>query len=372
MVSSVLRAAIEDAETLLRYAAGHGIRVDEATSLAILGADKSVTNGGLDEAASAKFYSAYAAVAAQVHPVTARSFRDSESASSSDRLTGWNLLSVLFTLMIVALSVISFLNTSIMERIRVNVAELNEGAAKLRIGLAASSNNKDWCNHLVDDPRTPEQLTFEQLSTLQKFASGMRDLRKDTLRLSENPFKTLVWLSETDPLASAGESKAIDAPVDSPPTDPRLEINPAVHNPPNEVLCKIGTYQSIRDFARNVSLNNELIFGALSSFVLPVLYAWLGAIAYGLRSKAEAIRNHTYRPNYGNLARLITAGIAGAVLGLFKGFTLGASFSPLAIAFLVGYAVEVFFTFLDNTIASFRSREGREPVMSAKPAAATG
>jgi hypothetical protein len=47
----------------------------------------------------------------------------------------------------------------------------------------------------------------------------------------------------------------------------------------------------------------------------------------------------------------MTAAIAGAVVGLFN-FGQGISVSPLAIAFLVGYAVDVFFTFLERLIQS--------------------
>lgn len=375
MANSVLRAAIEDAETLLRYAAGRGLPVDQATSLAILDAEQAIKRADMDGAASAKFYAAYAAVAAMVAPVTAQTFRDSEGASSNGRLTAWNVLALLFTLMIVGGSVVSFLNGSILTRMRANVAELNDGAAELRVRLGVASQDADWCNHLRDMPIKAEPVTFEQLATLQRFASGMRDLRKDALRLGGNPFQTFVWLKEADPIRPIEVENGVKQPVESPPTDPRLEINPEVRNLPNEVLCKIGTFQSIRDFARNVSLNNEMIFGAISSFVLPVLYAWLGAIAFGLRSRADAIRNHTYRPFYGDLARLITAGIAGAVLGLFNGFTLGTSFSPLAVAFLVGYAVEVFFSFLDTTINAFRSKDGKEakdPAAPVKPVVPAG
>jgi hypothetical protein len=54
-------------------------------------------------------------------------------------------------------------------------------------------------------------------------------------------------------------------------------------------------------------------------------------------------------------ARFLTAAIGGAVVGLFSNFTLGQGnkVSPLAIAFLVGYAVDVFYAFLETLIQSF-------------------
>jgi hypothetical protein len=41
------------------------------------------------------------------------------------------------------------------------------------------------------------------------------------------------------------------------------------------------------------------------------------------------------------------------VVGLLNNFTQGVSVSPLAVAFLVGYAVEVFFSFLDAFVHTF-------------------
>ena len=56
-----------------------------------------------------------------------------------------------------------------------------------------------------------------------------------------------------------------------------------------------------------------------------------------------------------NWAHFLIAGIGGAVVGLFSNFTIsqGASISPLAIAFLVGYGVDVFFSFLEGLMQSF-------------------
>ena len=48
----------------------------------------------------------------------------------------------------------------------------------------------------------------------------------------------------------------------------------------------------------------------------------------------------------------MTAIIAGAICGLFNP-AKGLNLSPLAIAFLVGYSVEVFFKFLDTLTNAF-------------------
>jgi hypothetical protein len=63
----------------------------------------------------------------------------------------------------------------------------------------------------------------------------------------------------------------------------------------------------------------------------------------------------TFIPSVANSARFLIAAIGGAVVGLFNNFTIsqGASIPPLALAFLVGYAVDVFFAFLEGLLQSF-------------------
>ena len=97
-----------------------------------------------------------------------------------------------------------------------------------------------------------------------------------------------------------------------------------------------------------------VIYGAITAYLLPIAYSLLGACAFALRNLSAQTRAKTYQPSYANFARIIIALIAGTVVGLFNNFTNGASVSPLAIAFLVGYAVEVFFSFLDSFVQTFR------------------
>jgi hypothetical protein len=54
------------------------------------------------------------------------------------------------------------------------------------------------------------------------------------------------------------------------------------------------------------------------------------------------------------------------VIGLFNNFTVtqGASIPPLAIAFLVGYAVDVFFSFLEGLIRSFTKNRSSAPAVA--------
>ena len=66
----------------------------------------------------------------------------------------------------------------------------------------------------------------------------------------------------------------------------------------------------------------------------------------------------------------MVAAIAGGVVGLFNNFTLGqsASIPPLALAFLIGFSVDVFLSFLETLSQSFMKRSDSEPRSKPVPA----
>jgi hypothetical protein len=129
-----------------------------------------------------------------------------------------------------------------------------------------------------------------------------------------------------------------------------------------EFAEKINTYQYVRDFGDNVTQRVSVYYGALATCVLPVLYALLGAVAYLLRSFDQPTVDRTYVSG-NHLARLLTAGIGGLVIGLFN-LTPGVSLSPFAIAFLVGYSVDVFFAFLESFQQIFKRNSGKKDASS--------
>ena len=105
-----------------------------------------------------------------------------------------------------------------------------------------------------------------------------------------------------------------------------------------------------------------MFYGAVDTCLLPVLYALLGTCAYLLRTFEKEMASRTYVPSSANSARFLIAAISGGVVGLFNNLTAvqGASVPPLAIAFLAGYAVDVFFSFLESLIATFSKTRDRE------------
>jgi hypothetical protein len=129
---------------------------------------------------------------------------------------------------------------------------------------------------------------------------------------------------------------------------------------PQDLDNLTDTYLEVRSFAQDILDRVSVFYGAFTTCLLPVLYALLGTCAYLLRCFEEEVRNKTFTLSSRAMsARLLVALIGGAVVGLFGNFniTQGASISPLAVAFLVGYAVDVFFTFLEGLLQTFTKRK---------------
>jgi hypothetical protein len=126
-----------------------------------------------------------------------------------------------------------------------------------------------------------------------------------------------------------------------------------------EAFYQIRAYQYIRDYALGLSKIDTLIYSSLSTYFLPTVYALLGAFLYGFRFYSRLIRRKEFLPSVAHSARYFIAAIAGLVIGLF-GSLLPKSLAlpPLAVAFLVGYAVEAFFSRLDGLIRNLKRDEG--------------
>jgi hypothetical protein len=122
----------------------------------------------------------------------------------------------------------------------------------------------------------------------------------------------------------------------------------------DEQTKAIRTLRQARAALKVITSMDGISFGVLNTYILPLLCAFLGAAAYGLRSLSEKTFARTYRSTYASFARAILAVIVGFAVGLFTDFTAKLSIQPLAVAFIAGYAVESFFIFLDTILQAIQ------------------
>lgn len=352
--------AVDDAEHLLKYAAEMSIVVPPKVAADTLAARSAITSNKVDDKVRGEFYSAYTNLATLFGDATVETIRNCSSWQTRWTLARNRFTAVVITLLIATVSVITFVTDDMAKRIGADLVVANDLAAKLRAGLTTGDDKT------VIDPRyattDPCSLTIQQanpgerhirnvddVTQLQQFATTIRDVHSRALKLN-----WVIWRVECDPY---GPPACQDGGVpgrDSNQANRELQLNPTILNYTAEVFCKIQSYQKVRSFANNVQNDYNAAFGAVAAYALPIVYALLGAYAFRLRLFGETIRKRTYHPSFADSARMITAVIAGAIVSLFYP-AQGASLSPLAIAFLVGYGVEIFFKFLDGVIGSFGS-----------------
>jgi hypothetical protein len=359
-----LAEALNDAERLLKYAAETGTNIDDDIRNYILRARAASSNGWNEETA-ANLLTALTNLAARVKPVTAESLKSCcDDTRPTVRTYLW--VAVCLAFIIVPFSVVSFVGSAISSAIRADIDTANDLAVKLRVQLgpppavtqAAAASTASAASAPASSTPTPPPSApppglnaNDVITELQQFASTIRAIDARARQLN-----VLVLHTERDPFAQLRKDPtAIHKKFQLP------EGLPDLAQAANE---RTTVFQDVRYFAQNLLDDVSFYYGAITTCILPVLYALLGTCAYLLRSFEQQMSTRTFIPSEVNFARFLIAGIGGAVVGLFNNFSItqGASIPPLAIAFLVGYAVDVFFAFLEGLLQAFTKSSPGSPL----------
>jgi hypothetical protein len=340
--------ALDDAELLLKYSAELGVEIDDSIRDHILQA-RAASSTGWDEQTAANLLTALSQIAARLKPITAESLKACIGDTRSTIRQYW-LVAICLAVVIVPFSLASFVASAISGAIRVDIATANDLTVKLRTQLGPPPGPNQA------PPARPGSADADSaiISELQQFATTVRAIDARARQLN-----VLVVHSERDPFAPIRNDQGkIHDTFQLPRGLPNFDV--AAEN-------LTTTYQDVRYFAQSLLDDVSFFYGAITSCLLPVLYALLGTCAYLLRTFEQQMANQTFVPSTANSARFLIAGISGAVVGLFNNFTIGegASIPPLAIAFLAGYAVDVFFAFLEGMLQSFTRNNSGTPSKTA-------
>jgi hypothetical protein len=348
VIKGYLADKLLDAERLLAHSAEAGIEVEDSIRKDVVKA-RFANDHGMTEETSANLLAALTKLAARLHPVTAESLKACAVAKPARSLTRFYILFALGLIgIIVPYSIATFVSSGISEQIRLDVNVANALAVNLSDELQPQDpSNINATNRGVTKP-LPAGVTVKDIITdLQLFASTIRGIDARSRQLSR-----FLLSKEKDTLEAARKN---------PDTLKRtFELPPGLPDLPGAPIDRIEVYKNVRYFAQNTRGSISLTYGALANHLLPMLYALLGACAYLARLLEEQIKNQTFTAADRHAIHFLIAGIGGLVVGLFTNFnaTQGAALSPLAFAFLVGYAVDVFFSFLEGFVQSFNKGRG--------------
>jgi hypothetical protein len=350
---SALEQLLEDAELLARYAALYGVSNVLDASLTVARARKWFSERALLDAEQQQLCAAFRTLAEAVAPVTPASiqaslkryghpvglFRKQKSLSTIEITRRWYyaiaaciILFVFQALWIVGSNLLSALpkppadEETIMARIITKASPTEQG----------SSDYSPW---LIRRRSAVDALT--PWVKLTKF------LDFDDWKWLHWHWKWLQWPQPSKPEkhnTNTGDPKS----VQSDPAVPKVALD------------------IIRQDTQITEVKNRM--DLLQQFILPLLYGWIGALAYILRSLSEQIRLWTYRKENSVLCdlRMLLGMVAGLAIGWFfkpsgtevNGVGL---VSPFALAFLAGYSVDLLFTVMDRVVATFSKAVPMEP-----------
>jgi hypothetical protein len=322
------------AELLLTYAAGNGIEVGEAERRAIYNfrlTEKKDQNADTVDA----LYLAYMKLSKAVTPRTAESITET-SLERNRGVQKYRKIAVILSLFVIPFSVLSFVSSAISTKIGQEIDEGNSLILQLREALGPNfAGDQDKLNN------------SDIIMKTQQLSTTMRALHETGNEIGYTLFGMMP----------------------SVPPDPQA-IPAGLPDVAQTITAMIPEFQQLRQYGQTGRDLVAVIYGAISTCILPVLYALLGVCAKLLGQFEQQIRTRTYVQSEANSAHFVVAAIAGGVVGLFNNFTLGqsASIPPLALAFLIGFSVDVFLSLLETLSQSFMKRSDSEPL--SKPAVA--
>lgn len=358
-------AMLADAGQMMDYAISRGLLDSGSeggteTVADIVQAQTAARSGMLTTEIVVAFYTAYSRLAGRVRPVTALSLAASRKAS----LGGMKALALLLVSGVIVLSIFLFMCNATLTETSDLIDQQNAAALKLwvEVQVMQSGEHAGQVNAANARDGIEVERVFEQMV---EFSRRSTWLLESASRLNTWFIPPWLRLNPSNVVFNQANPNGLTHLNVPPDLSTSAEIRA-------EAIGQIKAYQYIRVYALGLYKINSLIYSSLSAYFLPTVYALLGAFLYGLRLYSRLVTRNEFLPSVANSARYYIASIAGLVVGLF-GTLLpkGLGLPPLAVAFLVGYAVEAFFWRLDALIRRFKGIDGPAAAMRAPPPAAT-
>lgn len=403
-VGSSVGNLLEDSERMLTYAARAGKMIEPDIPATIAVVREAVAGGKLTADLEGQLYCAQSRLAGAIKPVSAETLDPKSTEDAKKATRRYFVCTSILAVLIVPASMVMFVDSKLSESGKALVEANDKIAIPLHEALETQRNHivsmekrhgaydadrvlvrggkpdldTSASQRTVSVADERREIDYEQALTpsalaikeqLQAFARNNRQLYAETRWLEllslhgrdENPYDS-PWMRNkatqrenlelTLPMLVRHDHSRDGSKDDQKPQGPEHSID--------DGLQKLAVYQDIRAMAQNAQHTSDFLWSAIAVYVLPVLYAVLGTLAFILRDLCTRTRNQTYHASHAQCAyctRMIVAVIVGTVIGLFDKFMNGSiSASPLAIAFVAGYAVDPFFAFIDHVASVGRTR----------------
>ncbi|CAK8720823.1 hypothetical protein GMJAKD_10115 [Candidatus Electrothrix aarhusensis] len=341
-----LKEHVEDAQLLLAYAAEKGLEMDPSLIEEIIRSRYHLQNNSFDQEKEARFWEAFNALSQKVLPVCIESLKATRVQSKA----AWRFRPLGF-----------LFRTDRSEAARTVLVYQRWTLFALTLLLIVQIY---WLVGSVIITQVNENQSFQkEISQLDELLKKAEDLQSSELgRLAGQ-------------IRDNYNNKVTDI------SNNKIVYSKALRDWRSNIFTRWmfnqdadrDTQGNDRGFAKTGYIearqSGQLILQPIQQYILPLLYGWIGALAYVLRSINKEIKAITYtrqsKEHYGLRTQL--GALSGLAVGWFfsgspenyatqPSFSFG-NLSPLALSFLAGYSVELLFSAMDKIVSSFSSTD---------------
>ena len=348
--------SVNEAQLLLRYMVKNGKDLDENTILTIVKARQFIDIKQWPPEFETKFWQAFNTLAQKTIPVSVdslkmtrsdffpetnpifRLFRKFKKPASVKKVNLYGNMTFFFLILMLVVQIYAVVGTSLVKDIKKatqEIQEINDKTDKrLQQIIEASPNKLDAKKLQTYDPEITHLDFLRATSSIER-ETDQNFLEQWSLFISKDRNNTL------KSCLAQKQKKELN------------EVNDLNYSSEHSECLDIVSAPFVK--AANFLLD------ILYSYILPLLYGLLGSLAYVLRTLSTEIKTltYTYASDINYMLRLHLGTLSGLAIGwFFIGSTSAetsavATLSPLALAFLTGYSVEILFTLMDKIVAAF-------------------
>lgn len=340
---------VEDAERLVRFASGRGVALEDGVVQDVIAARTALETSAIDPAIELRFNQAFSKLTSKLNPITVESIKyalpDKNGRSRAKRL------SERYTVLATIVFALLFLFQGYWHILNASVEEFNRELAALRdyTPMDDEAIREATLQGTPTDWDKRDQILALKFA---KEAEGQKDPNHPAKSLSE-----LERIKGSLDVAAQGARRLaawffwLTFPSMTESTNRYYYVLNS---------DKLAGIQSAR-----------MLLDILNRYGLPILYGLLGAGLYIIKNISKGIREVTLSTTdeieYG--FRFFLGGAAGLAIAWFFVPTTGSvpptssgptsltGLSPLALAFVAGYAVELLFSVIDRVIIAFQVPE---------------
>ena len=374
-----LSTAVEDAQTLLDFAARHAIDIEhDIVAPLIASHDKMAQDGDLNGDAKAQFWAAFGGIIKRVEPVSVDSIHFTKSRFDDDPPHNW--FRKIFKKSSPADQILRrYLMVAVFSLLSLLALQM-----EWAIGMAIFNDAYKVHGYLQDTTTelTSAKLLSESLKNTNSVAGADATIKLE--QLERRHAQDGSW-DDVSYVRLWWWNRQIAGLL--PPYDLQLSKDGSLSDegPPIEAgLVKLDAEGQRRiEFTRA-----QLTLQVISDYVLVALFALLGSMTQALRSLSAEIDAVSLTANrlYAIRTRIILGVIAGVCMAWLiiisssnnavdpttqsaplSSISFLGAFTPWAMAFISGYSVEIFFAALERAISFITHRIGAMPATAAKP-----